>query len=319
LDSGRTSAAEAAELAADTGDVLTRMISLGCLALVEAQLGDEPACRAHAAESRRLCGLGGLPNFGRDALDALGLLELSLGRPERAITPLEQANRYGAAPTDLSLLGRASSMDLIEAYTQIGTPVPPTMLEQLHRLTKLQAPALAALAWRARALLADPADFDDCFARALELHARAPSTFDTARTQLCYGQRLRRAGRRRDARQHLDAALDTFQSIGARLWSQRAAAELAAAGQPVPTPNPLAANAQTPNRPAPNLRAGDTLTAQELQIARIAAAGATNREAAAQLFLSVKTIEMHLGRVYRKLGVRSRTQLANLFGAGPAT
>jgi hypothetical protein len=63
------------------------------------------ACRAYAAESRRPRGLGGLPNFG--ALDALGLLELSLGRPERVITPLEQANRYGSALTDLSLVGRA--------------------------------------------------------------------------------------------------------------------------------------------------------------------------------------------------------------------
>jgi regulatory LuxR family protein len=174
---------------------------------------------------------------------------------------------------------------------QTGTAVPPTMLEQLHRHTELEAPALAAALWRGRALLADPADMDDCFTRALEHHARAPATFDTARTRLCYGQRLRRAGRRRVARKHLDMALDIFQSIGARLWSQRATAELAAAGQPVPPPNPLPASKQTPKLRTPNLSAGDTLTPQQLQIARIAAAGASNREIAAQLFLSVKTID----------------------------
>jgi DNA-binding CsgD family transcriptional regulator len=298
LDRGRATAAEAADMAGDTGNLLWRMLSLGCLALLEAQRGDEQACRAAASESLRLRERADLFG-GRDALDALGMLELSLGRPDRAIGYFERVNRHPAPGTDQQVVGRASAIDLIEAYARTETPPPTSMVEQLHRFTELEFPAgLAALLWRGRALLAGEQQFDDCFARALELQARSPSTFDTARTLLCYGERLRRAGRRRDARQHLEAALETFQRIGARLWSQRAAAELRAAGQLPATTG-----------------GGDSreaLTVQELQVARFAGSGATNREIAAQLFLSVKTIEMHLGRVYRKLGVRSRTQLANV-------
>ncbi|WP_162181206.1 helix-turn-helix transcriptional regulator [Rhodococcus wratislaviensis] len=177
--------------------------------------------------------------------------------------------------------------------------MPTTTIEHLSRLTGMgELPAaVGSMLWRGRALLADEDHFDADFARSLELHSQGASPFDSALTQLCYGERLRRSGRRRDAREHLEAAYETFQRIGARLWAGRAATELTAAGQPAgPRPRD----------------AGDELTAQELQVAQLAASGGTNREVAAQLFLSVKTIEMHLGRVYRKLGVRSRTQLANL-------
>ena len=308
LSRARMLAVEAADLAEATGELMTRVPALGCLALVEGQLGDEQACRAHAAESSRLRPPDVLAEINRGAWNALGLLELSLGRPERAISHLEQGNRGQAALADLPIMGRPSSIDLLEAYIQSGTPVPPNTLEQLHRLTDptAQTPAISVawrgLAWRGRALLADPTDFDYCFVRALELHARADTTFDTARTELCYGERLRRAGRRRDARKHLSTAHDIFSVIGARIWAQRATTELSAAGQPV-------ADSQ---RPTPMAPIGETLTAQELQVAAIAANGNTNREIAGQLFLSVKTIEMHLSRVYRKLNVRSRTELANV-------
>ncbi|MGH3804890.1 MAG: helix-turn-helix transcriptional regulator, partial [Pseudonocardiaceae bacterium] len=279
---------------------LMQCLSLGCLALLEAQRGDERACRQHAAESLRLSEAADLKSIARDSLDGLGLLELSLGRPDRAITYLEQANRYHAANAEAPVIGRPSSTDLLEAYVRAGKQAPSTMIVQLHTLTEKdthQPDTAAALHWRARALLADDDHYDEYFTRALELHARRGSPFDTARTQLCYGERLRRSGRRRGAREHLVPAYETFQRIGARLWAQRAATELSAAGQPA---------SPSPRNP------GEDLTAQELQVAQLAARGSTNREIAAQLFLSVKTIEMHLGRVYRKLGVRSRTQLANL-------
>ncbi|WP_232839693.1 helix-turn-helix transcriptional regulator [Nocardia aurea] len=300
LESGRAAATEAVDLAANTGDQLIRFRGLGCLALLEAQLGDEHACRTHAAECLKWVELAIPRDMAHDAFDGLGLLELSLGRPEHAISYLAQANRYPEADIEDPVIGRAYSVNLIEAYVYSGRPVPATTIEQLRRFTdaEMLPAAVGSVLWRGRALLADEDQFDTYFTRSLQLHARGGSPFDTARTQLCYGERLRRSGRRRDAREQLEAAYGTFERIGARLWAERAATELTAAGHPI-------------GRPVPQ-NAGDRLTAQELQVARLAAGGATNREVAAQLFLSVKTIEMHLGRVYRKLGVRSRTQLANL-------
>ena len=127
-----------------------------------------------------------------------------------------------------------------------------------------------------------------------------PTPFERARTELAWGERLRRSGRRTDARQRLNGALQVFERLGAAPWADRARGELRASGQSVLTPEQ---------------RAEDALTPQELQVAAIVAGGATNREAAAALFLSVKTIEFHLGNVYRKLGIRSRTELVRVLEA----
>ncbi|MEZ7237933.1 LuxR C-terminal-related transcriptional regulator [Rhodococcus sp. GXMU-t2271] len=297
LHSGRRAATEAVELAARTGELLVQCAALGCLAELEAQLGDEQACRTHAAQSLRIRERIGPGEMHRDALDALGLLELSLNRPDRALSLLQEANRRPSGGADDLLLTRASSADLIEAYVRTGREVPDAVREQLRLLPDLGLPdALGALVCRARALIGDDAECNAWFTRALHLHARSPSPFDTARTALCFGERLRRAGRRRDAREHLEAAFVAFRHIGARTWAAQAATELGAVGRPVDGSAPAA---------------GHRLTPQELQVARLAAHGGTNREIAEELFLSVKTIEMHLGRLYRKLGVRSRTQLAN--------
>jgi DNA-binding NarL/FixJ family response regulator len=141
-------------------------------------------------------------------------------------------------------------------------------------------------------LIAD--DFDEAFAEALELHARTPAPFELARTLLAYGGRLHRARRRVDARARLREGLETFERLRAQPWVERSQGELRAAG---------AVDREAAYPP-------DELTAQELRIALAAARGATNKQIAAELFLSPKTIEFHLGRVYRKLGIRSRTELA---------
>ena len=127
-----------------------------------------------------------------------------------------------------------------------------------------------------------------------------PTPFERARTELAWGERLRRSGRRTEARERLNGALQIFERLGAAPWAERARGELRASGQSVLTPEQ---------------RLEDALTPQELQVAVIVAGGATNREAAAALFLSVKTIEFHLGHVYRKLGIRSRTELAHVVDA----
>ena len=155
---------------------------------------------------------------------------------------------------------------------------------------------------RARVLVA-PAELLDA---AYEQVPAAPirSGFEMARTRLVYGERLRRAGRRTEAREHLRGALGIFHAIGAEPWERRAQTELRASGARL-------------RRPDTSPR--DELTPQELQVALVVADGVTNREAAARLFLSPKTIEVHLSRAYRKLGVRTRTELSRRIALHRAT
>jgi DNA-binding NarL/FixJ family response regulator len=149
----------------------------------------------------------------------------------------------------------------------------------------------AAIA-RCRGLLASTDDFGAHFTEALEWHARTPTPFERARTELCFGERLRRARRGGEARVHLLAALGAFERLGAHVWAERARRELAG------------------RRSSPRQGGVDSLTAHEREVVALVARGATNREAAATLFVSPKTIEYHLASVYRKLDIRSRTQLA---------
>ena len=135
------------------------------------------------------------------------------------------------------------------------------------------------------------------FEAALALHEGLPMPFERARTLLCFGERLRRARQRADAREPLKEALETFERLGARGWAERTRTELRATGEQ------QARRTET---------AAEQLTPHELQIAVLVAQGMTNREAAAALFLSPKTIEYHLGQIYRKLDVRGRAQLARL-------
>jgi DNA-binding CsgD family transcriptional regulator len=128
-----------------------------------------------------------------------------------------------------------------------------------------------------------------------------PSAFERARTDLCWGERLRRAGRRREARVRLGVALEGFEASGATPFAERARNELRATGL-------------TPRRR--EAATADQLTSQELQIARLVAEGKTNRDVAAILFVSPKTVEFHLTRVYRKLDIRSRTELVRRMTAG---
>ena len=136
---------------------------------------------------------------------------------------------------------------------------------------------------------------DAAFDEALRLCDAGKWPLDRARCQLAYGEQLRRSGQRVAARVQLRDALEGFERLGAAAYAERARQELRASGETV-----RARGAGEPEQ----------LTAQELQIALLVARGATNREAAASVFLSPKTVEKHLSSAYRKLGVRSRTELA---------
>jgi DNA-binding CsgD family transcriptional regulator len=153
--------------------------------------------------------------------------------------------------------------------------------------------ALAAAA-RCRAMLAAAdgrlEEAERAFAESLGHHERLGEPFDLARTLLAQGVVQRRAKQRRAARETLQRALALFEELGAAIWAERARAELARIGGRAPS-------------------AGE-LTPMERRVADLVAAGRSNREIAAELVVTARTVETHLSRIYRKLGLRSRTELA---------
>ena len=148
---------------------------------------------------------------------------------------------------------------------------------------------------RSRALVSDGAAAENLYREAIDRFGRTRQRVEFARARLLYGEWLRRQRRRRDAREQLGRAYQIFDSIGAAAFAERARIELRAAGGH--------ARQHTVETP-------DTLTAQEALIARLAGEGASNPEIAAQLFISAATVSYHLRKVYIKLGVSSRRQLA---------
>lgn len=232
---------------------------------------------------------------------SLALLELSLGRPEDAAAWLEQSARMreSYAIVDAGWVDPVRPL-LVEAYVRSGRRGDAElMLEQFVAAVEVARSAHGlALAARCRGLLADVATFADEFERALANHEGDSRPFERARTLLCYGERLRREGRRSGARERIREALEAFVLLGATPWAHRAEAELAATGE------------RSRRRVAATR---DDLTAQELTVTRLVTQGLTNKEVAAQLFLSTNTIETHLRHVFQKLGVRSRTELAARF------
>ena len=287
---------EAFEVALQTGQKHNQAFALATRALVRASLGLEAEASADADRALSLAGERGMAVARIHSVWALGVLELSLGRAEEAARLLgpqrEQLLAEGVGepgtvrfvPDEIEALvalGRADEAEPLLAW-----------LEERGR-TLDRASALAAAA-RCRGLLAlsrrDTAGALASFEDALHEHERVPMPFERARTLLAQGVALRHARRRRDARATLEEARAAFASLGAVLWEEKAAAELGRIG----------------GRQA----AGDELTPAEERVAALVAEGHTNKEVAAALFLTERTVEFHLTHVYRKLGVRSRSELA---------
>ena len=294
-------ATESESLAAAFEQEHARGLALACQARIAACLGRESACRAAAAEAAELgLRLGGEGSpISAWGSPALGLLELARGRPDVAIPHFEKVARTfargGLRDPSVVFTGGDQVECLIRTERRADAEEALMAFEDLaRRVERIGARAVSA---RCRGLLASDGAFEEPFGEALRLHRHFDAPFEEARTLLCLGERLRRARRRADARVHLRAALDAFDGLGAVDWAATVRGELGVTGE-------TAAGRSGPR--------SDALTPQELQVALIVASGATNREAGSRLFLSAKTIEAHLGRIYRKLGVRSRTELAAL-------
>jgi DNA-binding CsgD family transcriptional regulator len=288
---------ESVRLAHETGQGSAASYSLITLARVEAAQGRDDDCRARARAAMELAGVHGLGSIFNYAGGALGLLDLGLGRPAEALLHLERTAQ-GFRETGLREPNLIQwQPDYIESLARVGrTEEAIRALETLEdEAERTDRPWARATAARCRGFISQDADH---FRRALKLHEASPSPFEVARTQLCYGETLRRQRKRVEARQVLREALNTFERLGAEPWAARAHHELSATGERARKRN-VAATRQ--------------LTPQELQIALAVAQGATNREAAAQLFISPKTVESHLSSAYRKLGARSRSELTRIF------
>jgi DNA-binding CsgD family transcriptional regulator len=290
-------ATEGLRLATETGQESSACRNLATLAMAAALQGCERECRADATAALSRAVPRGLRLQAASATWALALLELGMNRPADALARLE-----GLSPgseTGHPVVALLAVPDLVEAAARADQPRRArNALACFERwAAHATAPWALALVPRCRGLLAAGAAADRHFAEALRLHRRGGRPFDRARTELVWGEALRRARRRAEAREHLRAALTTFEQLGAAPWAERARAELRVSGE-------------TARRRDPSTR--DQLTPRELQIIQFVGDGATNREVAAQLFLSPRTIDYHLRQIFTKLDISSRAELIRL-------
>jgi DNA-binding CsgD family transcriptional regulator len=351
----RATTAEALQLTIEAGQ-LHRASALRCLAgWLAAVGGDEEECLAFVSAGMEHAQAAGLVHTASLGTWALSLLDLAYGRSEEALTRLEEIPPGGSC---LTAIRRAP--DHIEAAVRCGRPEHATRSLALLRSWGEHRPStlMRAILERCHALTAPhEADAERHYEGAMNLHEQGGNPYEKARTQLLYGEWLRRARRRGAARVQLTAAAEAFEHLGARPWALRARAELLATGlhpshggadHPQASghtngrarglvvariPGPAGAGSaggpgtprdqpnarvrpsshdqpQPPAQPSPE--ASSRLTHQELQIVRLAAGGASNREIAEQLFLSPRTVGNHLYRAFPKLGIKTRAELAGL-------
>jgi DNA-binding CsgD family transcriptional regulator len=284
------------EAAMQTGQRPQQAYSLSVRALVRASLGREDEARADAARALTLAGERTMGAARIHSIWALGLLALSLDRPDEAVGLI--------APLRAELLaagvGEPGSVrfvpDEIEALIALGRLDEAELLvgwlgERGRTLDRASALGAAA---RCRGLLsAVGGDLDGAMnelEHSLAQYARVQIPFEVARTLLALGSTQRRARQKAAARTTLTSALASFEELGAAIWADKARNDLARIGGRSPS--------------------GDKLTPAEERVAALVAEGCSNKEVAASLFMSVRTVETHLAKIYAKLGIRSRTALA---------
>src|ERR687895_811474 len=222
---------------------------------------------------------------------ATAVLNNGLGDYQAALDATTEAGKY-----DELGLNAFASPERVEAAARLGRPdLAAEAVERLSARARIcETDWAAGMELRARALLSDGPEADALYREAIDRLSRTRLEGYVARTQLVYGEWLRRQRRRADAREQLGDAHESLSRMGGRAFARRAARELQPTGEP---PRQRSSDAL------------DTLTVQELNIARRAASGETSKEIAASLFLSPRTIDAHLRSIFRKTGVTSRRQL----------
>jgi DNA-binding CsgD family transcriptional regulator/tetratricopeptide (TPR) repeat protein len=292
LVAARAAETEARDLATVTHNPGVVPVSGAHTVLTLALGGQEAEARATAAAVAREAPSRGAVGEAAFAASALGVLEISLGHYESAVDRLQAA--YG---DDTPLVGTRSLPDLVEAAVRADRPdvAADALLRFQERATATGTPLAMGLLARSRAVTAPPPEAEQHYADAVDILGGTLAGPETARAQLLYGEWLRRQRRRREAREQLRAAHDRFEALGLRAFADRAGAELRLTGE---------------RARGREIGAPERLTPQEAQISVLVSRGESNRDIATQLFLSPSTVEYHLRKVFRKLDVTSRTQLA---------
>jgi DNA-binding CsgD family transcriptional regulator len=290
-----TEATEGLRLAREAGLANAATAHLAALTWLSGLSGRESECRTYGSEATAAAGASGLANANTAAEWGLALLDLGSGRPQDAATRLHELHAGRRGPVH-PLLVLTSAPDLVEACVRSGRDDEARLaLATLDLFARPGAPAWTlALAARSHGLLSRGQEADSWFLEALRQHEQGDRPFDRARTELVYGEFLRRERRRIDAREQLRSAVAGFEQCRAEPWAQRARIELRATGETARKRDPSTI---------------DQLTPQELQIAQLAGDGLSNKDIAAQLFLSPRTVEYHLRKVFTKLGIASRSEL----------
>lgn len=299
---------EGIALAREAGLPADLALLAGALAMLEGRSGRVRECREHAAQALELGERHGVVVARIWALVALVEAALGQGLADVAAEHLDRLDselrRTGVHDVDLE-----PAPELVEALLRAGggdrAERAARAAREFHDASMAKGqPWALARAERALALTTGGEEAEEHYVRAAELHALTPDRFEAARTQLAHGAWLRRSRRRREARGYLAAALQTFEALGASTRAEQAAVELEATGE------------QVQRRGASLLTA---LTPQERQITELLVSGHTTRQAATALFLSPKTVEYHLRHVYAKLGVHSRSELAEAYSSSASS
>jgi DNA-binding CsgD family transcriptional regulator len=298
---GRFSAAEdvandAVERAEQLGGDHVLVVPLSMRAAVAAYTGREREARADAHEAMKAVQHGGSPRL-PDYWPAmtLGFLEVSLGRHAEALTTLQPVVSVFSTIPCTEILTAWYIPDAVEAMVALGRfEDAEPLIEVLERNgSQLDRAWMLAVGARCRSMWlaarGDVVGAEHVALQAMTEHQRLPMPFERARTQLLLGQLQRRQRRKEAAAETLQEALRAFEGMGTPLWAEHARAELA----------------RTKVSPARD----PGLTPTERRVAELAASGMTNRDVAAALFISPKTVEHNLARVYRKLGIHSRAEL----------
>jgi DNA-binding CsgD family transcriptional regulator/tetratricopeptide (TPR) repeat protein len=287
---------EANHLAIETRQPIWTAISMLGLAALSGLQGEEGAAEQLIAEATEPVASLGLSIVAAKAEFARGVTHFTAGRHSEAFDHFKRMfDPHG--PAFHEVVAQAAAPYIIECAVRAGrNDEADRMMTLLVALGKRTPATLVHIGLRfARPLLANESEAQDLYELALDAEPKWP--FDFARLEMSYGSWLRRQRRITESRPHLRAARDMFDSLGVQPWADKARAELRASGEKIPEP------VRAPRLP---------LSPQELQIAQMAASGLSNREIADRLFLSHRTVGAHLYRVYPKLGIASRSELAGV-------